>query len=1017
MTRPSRRAAAAACCAALALQLIAPLAEAATLSWAAASSGFIGAAGNWNPAQVPVAGDLLRFDVGPGPYTVTCTAAVPSVVSHDYRQGTVFIACSQPHNLATQLTVGSGAGQVVTARLQSGTLNSGWSTLVGTGAGADGTFQVIGGTAHLVQNNNALAVFTVGGANGTGTMRVGSGGIAEIARSMDVGLHPGSLGTLRVDGESSGAGAHPSQLLANDPAADLTLGGDSGHGVLEVTDGALAHVARHLVLAGAAADVADMTVSRAGVAGDSRVEVGGDFRVAANTGGAAGGTAHVTLADGASVTVSGTTSIGDANGSAATFTMQAGAQLVTHSLAAPQPAPFQDVSGGLVRIDGGTFSTSVVGLRIPGGADGPDFEMRGGATASFSSIPPTASMVIGDGSFATLALLDTSSMTVSGGRGVLGAQAGSRGTLQVREASTLGSTARLDVGDLGEGNLHVWSRAQATVAGIDVARQPGSVGLVTIRDSQTRLTVTDLLNVGGSSAAAGGVGEVQVELLSKLALTRAVKSGKVWPGSALDLSDLAHLDLTGSLDVAGTFTLANADVDGGTVALLPGGVLSGDGDVNAVVTSGTDTTTRITAGGTLSLGSPLLPNAFVNRGRLEVGAHSVTLRAASVLIPGNTSLAGGQLHLENPATIEPGKRLTGTGTVYGGLTNLGDIVASGPAGLSFSGTLTGTGTGVSGTLLHLLPGTTFTGGGSLDLSVIADAGATVTLTSDLNVGLSGVANAAQLNGRVQVSNHRLELRSATDPVLGGAVTISSGTLDLTGGAARVRIGAAGSLSGTGVVDAPLTVDGWIDVPPSVSSLQVVGAFESTPSGRNAIEVGLASAGFHGRVNATGPLTLAGTFDLVPATSYDIGNVDSILVMTGSSRTGTFSTLLFDGMPVAGEYVLHYSANGVWVVFGGTVGVEHGPGASPLPTALAFAADGSPGARVALELALPAAANARVDVYDVGGRRVATLHDGALPAGRHRFAAAPAGAGVFYARAIVASERGREVRGVRFVTLR
>ncbi len=36
----------------------------------------------------------------------------------------------------------------------------------------------------------------------------------------------------------------------------------------------------------------------------------------------------------------------------------------------------------------------------------------------------------------------------------------------------------------------------------------------------------------------------------------------------------------------------------------------------------------------------------------------------------------------------------------------------------------------------------------------------------------------------------------------------------------------------------------------------------------------------------------------------------------------------------------------------------------------------------LQLALPAAANARVEVFDVGGRQVRVLHDGALPAGRH-----------------------------------
>ena len=39
-----------------------------------------------------------------------------------------------------------------------------------------------------------------------------------------------------------------------------------------------------------------------------------------------------------------------------------------------------------------------------------------------------------------------------------------------------------------------------------------------------------------------------------------------------------------------------------------------------------------------------------------------------------------------------------------------------------------------------------------------------------------------------------------------------------------------------------------------------------------------------------------------------------------------------------------------------------------------------GARIAFEL--PAAGHARLDVYDLGGRRIATLLDESLPAGRH-----------------------------------
>ena len=70
--------------------------------------------------------------------------------------------------------------------------------------------------------------------------------------------------------------------------------------------------------------------------------------------------------------------------------------------------------------------------------------------------------------------------------------------------------------------------------------------------------------------------------------------------------------------------------------------------------------------------------------------------------------------------------------------------------------------------------------------------------------------------------------------------------------------------------------------------------------------------------------------------------------------------------------------------------------------------------VELELALPAAGEATVDVFDVHGRRVATILSGARPEGVHsvRWDARDAngrrvGSGVYFVRALAGSERAMQ----------
>jgi hypothetical protein len=135
-----------------------------------------------------------------------------------------------------------------------------------------------------------------------------------------------------------------------------------------------------------------------------------------------------------------------------------------------------------------------------------------------------------------------------------------------------------------------------------------------------------------------------------------------------------------------------------------------------------------------------------------------------------------------------------------------------------------------------------------------------------------------------------------------------------------------------------------------------------------------------------------------------------------------------------------SGNHVAVVFGGLTAagrvndvhrrdidrgavLDAGPGVTPpaaLPRVTAFALPPSPNpARGDVALAVDVARDQQVDldVFDLAGRRVVTLHSGVLAAGRHAFRwngaldAGPAAPGVYLVR-LHAEERTQVVRLVR-----
>lgn len=191
-----------------------------------------------------------------------------------------------------------------------------------------------------------------------------------------------------------------------------------------------------------------------------------------------------------------------------------------------------------------------------------------------------------------------------------------------------------------------------------------------------------------------------------------------------------------------------------------------------------------------------------------------------------------------------------------------------------------------------------------------------------------------------------------------------------------------------------------------------GLFVNSAAGKIRLRIGQPDT-----IVVSGGASLAGTLELRtwgPAPS--VGSVYRVITST-TGVTGTFSTVTVNGVPASGLVTVTYEPNAVKVTVVGniTVSVDRDPAE---PSGIRFAATG--GVRApALALELPAPATVRVTVFDVMGRQLVIVADGARPAGSHQLTvpAVSVPNGVFFARALVTTAEGTRTLTTRFVRLR
>lgn len=482
-----------------------------------------------------------------------------------------------------------------------------------------------------------------------------------------------------------------------------------------------------------------------------------------------------------------------------------------------------------------------------------------------------------------------------------------------------------------------------------------------------------------------------------------------WLGSYSNEADFVGGASTGAAalvsDTLSTLQYLTIGIGGNASVAVPGGA-------------------TVTVDSSASLGASLV-RVWKGGGHLLVKNRASCL-VDSVLASGNVELAAGTVQTSLHGAVRSPVRITDTGTLHGTGTvlarvQLADTTASlailgtDPAGgtLTVGDSAAADGFTSSGTVEVDQDTLVLLNHGQAPLGHVVLGGGTLRLPQGGHVRAQDVleGTAGRIEGDLLVDG---QLRPSGALYAAGHVTCLSGAL--TGSYLEMLPGS--ELSMRGMQAGTVRNGGRLDMGPVPALLTLTATPTFLSTSDLVIRIGSAASHVEDTLALTHAVTLNGTLDLRTWKPAPPQAGDTLTVLTAPSITGTFSAVTIDSVNAPSFVQAIYSPTSVRVaILRSTAGVPPAP-VSPAVTALRFAVVGPP-ARPALELDLPAAATAEAALYDVGGRRVASLIDGTLPPGRHRFdlAGANLASGVYFARARVTSVDGTHVLGARFVRLR
>lgn len=195
----------------------------------------------------------------------------------------------------------------------------------------------------------------------------------------------------------------------------------------------------------------------------------------------------------------------------------------------------------------------------------------------------------------------------------------------------------------------------------------------------------------------------------------------------------------------------------------------------------------------------------------------------------------------------------------------------------------------------------------------------------------------------------------------------------------------GSLEGRGTVEAAVRNAAWVRPGPVTGTLAVEGSFEQVPSGAIVIQIAGTGEGEHDRLVVTGEATLDGSLWVEALDSYQPQVGDTFTLMTFGSRIGQFDTLA--GCPGPGLcFRPVYTDTSIVITLEviDPAAVEDDSASPSLPAEVRLASRSQWGGDAVLSLELTEPAHVGLSIFDLTGRRIATLHEGDAAAGYHLY---------------------------------
>lgn len=256
------------------------------------------------------------------------------------------------------------------------------------------------------------------------------------------------------------------------------------------------------------------------------------------------------------------------------------------------------------------------------------------------------------------------------------------------------------------------------------------------------------------------------------------------------------------------------------------------------------------------------------------------------------------------------------------------------------------------------------------------------------------------------------LQNAGETHVLGTLTATSGTVDIVEGA----------LSGTGTVDADVFVGGLTIPGESVGVLTVDGTYEQDASATLQIEIEGLGALQTDRLDVSGLATLDGVVQVDYLGGFQPSVGDSFLVVSAGSLSGGFQDVL--GSCSSGVCLEAAQVGSEIYLVGVPGNVTGAEDNFELPAQFALHSRLLQGGGVAFMIDTPEPAELTIEVFDVRGRKVASLERGHEPAGRHQvrwngtsLAGSKVSSGVYFGRLTVATQGSTRVLNTKATVLR